>query len=381
MTRSHRPLLLLFLALGLAPLGCGGTPTGPTDTAPSAEPAPPKVDVPGGTLAEAGEVDYAVPRDFVFPVSNTGGAPLELTLLRKSCSCAKVELPAQAIAPGGQGKVTVSWTPKPGQTDWSPKPGQVEAPSVTVTVATNDPKTKEFQFTVKAHIKPLVHFLIEGKEDAFYVDFGNDPIRPGEARVRELQLFSTELPEFDLDVTCPLPGLKVSKEKLSAGAPVDEAKCGYKVELTATKDLPVGYVRTDLHITLRKLGQAPDRTLILPVYAVSGTGVVTVRQPGLFQFTKPKMTDGDTARIDVTFDVPTGNENIAVESVEPKFVQVDTPQKVSPGRWRITAHLPKDDPEAAKLQVDPPMEGQVVLKVAGLDRPVPVRVKWDPLPR
>ena len=54
---------------------------------PDAPPA--KVEVRGPTTVNAGEVDYAQPRDFTFTVANVGGQALDLTLTRKSCSCAE----------------------------------------------------------------------------------------------------------------------------------------------------------------------------------------------------------------------------------------------------------------------------------------------------
>src|SRR5438552_2142551 len=100
MTRSHRLFWLFALAFGLAALGCGGTPTTSGDSSPPPDAAPPKVEVRGDSAVNAGEVDYARPRDFAFSVANIGGSPLKLTLARKSCSCADVTVPADPIEPG-----------------------------------------------------------------------------------------------------------------------------------------------------------------------------------------------------------------------------------------------------------------------------------------
>jgi hypothetical protein len=116
----------------------------------------------------------------------------------------------------------------------------------------------------------------------------------------------------------------------------------------------------------------------VPVYAVVGAGAFSVAPEAGLVFKKPHITDEDTARVNLRFIVPPAEEAIAVTSYEPKFLKVDAPEKLSPGRWQITAHLPGGSAEAAKFQPDAFMEGQVVLKVAGQDRPVTVRVKWNP---
>jgi hypothetical protein len=174
--------------------------------------------------------------------------------------------------------------------------------------------------------------------------------------------------------------LEVKKTPLEAGKRLGsyEVRSGYTVELRATDKLPLGYFRADLHLALSKLGADPDRTITVPVYAVVGNGSFDV-SPSVLRFTKPSITDGDTAKVNLTFINPPADMSVKVKSFEPKFLQVDEPVKLAPGRWRITAHIPKDNPDAAKLQADPDgMEGQVVLEVDGLDRPFPIRVRWNP---
>ena len=158
--------------------------------------------------------------------------------------------------------------------------------------------------------------------------------------------------------------------------------CGYTVRLRTTDRLPLGYVRTVLNLALSKLGSQPDRTLTVPVYAVVGNDAYTL-SPAALVFRKPNITDEDTAKVIVTFIVKPSKEKESVEvaSYEPKFLKVDPPQSLGGGRWVITARLEQGNAEAAKFQPDAPVEGQVVLKVSGLDRPVPIRVKWDPLPK
>jgi hypothetical protein len=376
MTRFHRPPAAFLLALALTPLGCGGTPTASGGPAPDPEPAaPPKAEVRGDTNLNAPDADYARPQDFAFTVANAGGSPLELKLAHKSCSCEEVDVPASPIAPNSEGKVVVHW---------SPAVGSAGAFTIGADVQTNDPKNKVIHFAISARVRPLVRVLVEGREDNGYLDFGDDPITPGQKRTREVTVFSTSLKSFTLNAACAEPGIKIDQKPLEPGATVgqyDGVPSGYTLEVSTTKDLPPGFVRTQLNLALSGLGDGQtDRTITLPVYAVAGQGVCTV-SPAAFHFNKSSISEEDAAKVRLTYINSSDKEDVTVESVEPSFIKVDKPARGLDGKWLITAHLPGNSPEAAKYQAEPPMTGKVVLKVAGLDRPVTVEVKWNPLPK
>jgi hypothetical protein len=378
MTRSYRSFAAGLLALALAALGCGGTPT---TGGPPSEPepaAPPKAEVRGDTNLNAAEADFARPQEFTFPVANTGGSPLELKLARKTCSqkgCpgVRVDVPDAPIAPNSQGNVVLHWTPAV---------GTAGAFTFAADVQTNDPGKKLLHFAVAGRVRPLVRVFLDGREDSTEVDFGEDPIPPGGKRTREVTVFSTALKSFKLEAACDEPGFKIERKELEPGTSVGEhegVQSGYRLEISATKDLPPGYVRTRLALTLSQLGDGQaDRTITLPVTAVAGQGVCTL-SPGAFLFTKPKVSEDDTAQVRLYYINPPGKEEVTVESVEPSFLQVDKPTKeLGGGKWVITARLPANSPEAARYQADPPLRGKVVLKVAGLERPLTVPVKWEP---
>jgi hypothetical protein len=372
MTRLDRPLPVLLLALSL---GCGGTPTPTGDSGPAPGARPPKAEVRGETTLTAADLDYARPRDFTFTVANTGGSPLKLEVAHKSCSCSEVTVPPP-VAPDAEGQVVVRWTPAP---------GSVGDLALAIDVQTNDPKNRSLRFTVHGNVQPTVHVLVGGKEDRGYVDFGDDPVPPGQKRTREATVFSTKLKEFALTPgVSPPAGFEIASTPLAPGTSFgahDNALCGYKLEISTTNALPFGYVAAQLNLAVGKQSDgAPDRTITVPLYAVGGQGVCSV-SPAEFRFSKPTLAEADTAKVRLTFFSPSGKEEVSVASVEPKFLQVDRPVKGPDGKWLVTAHLPTNNPEAARYQADPPLIGRVVLKVSGLDRPVTVRVKWEPLPK
>jgi hypothetical protein len=320
-----------------------------------------------GTTLSAGDVDYGPPREYTFHVSNTGESPLKLALARKSCACAEVDMPAGPISPGEEGKVVIHWAPIVGGED-----------TVVVHLTTNDEQAA-VALTVQANLKRLVHVFVDGEEKQSYIDFGDAPILPNRPRTREVKVFSTDLPAFSLDPSTPVPGLGVAKKPLVAGERLGEyvVRSGYSVAITAGDKLPLGYLRTTLNLALGGLGDQPNRTLTVPIYAVVGSGAFSVT-PELLLFQKPHITDEDTARVHLFVNTEDKGA-VTVESWEPKFLKVDAPEKLLNGKWLITAHIPKDNEEAAKYQPDRFMEGKVVLKAPGLDRPVTIRVKWAPL--
>jgi hypothetical protein len=367
MTRPYRfgPLFLFAVAASLP--GCSGTPSTPAGPAvqPAAKPVGARANFKEGTSIAAGEVDYDQSRDYTFHVANTGDAPLKLTLTRKSCSCAGVDMPPGPIGPGEEGKVVIHWAPIVGGVD-----------NVVIYLSTNDEQAATVDLAVRATLKRLVHVLVDGKEDNSFIDFG--PVRPNMPVTRELKVFSTELPSFTLEASTPVAGLVPKKNPLPKGERLGEyvALSGYTVEMTAGDKLPLGYLRTTLSLALGGLGDQPNRTLTVPVYAEVGSGAFSV-QPELFRFKKPRITDGDTARVQL-FVNASGNDAVTVESFEPKFLKVDAPTKEPNGKWLVTAHISKDDPEAAKYQPDEFFEGKVVLKAAGVPGPITIRVKWEP---
>jgi hypothetical protein len=365
MTRAHHLLPLCVLTFGLASLGCTGSPT--TGKEGKVKSPRPRVAV-AEPLQDAGEVDLARPYEFTFDVENTGKEALKLTLLKKSCYCAEVSPAELEIAPGATGQVTLRWTPIPGQ----PSPY-----TVSLEYKTNDPDNPTQRLEVRARIKPVVRVFIPPNE-ADIIDFGDRPLDPDEEVVRRVTVFSTEVPKFTLEAASTHPGLVVTKEPLPAETPVNgyTAKSGYVVEVKTSDKLPMGYVREDLRLTI-KVPNQPDRVITLPVYAVLGNGVFKVR-PETVVFKKPLLTEEDSFKVRVEFIVPSDKESVEVIKHEPAFLVVDKPVKIRPGVWEVTVRVPKNHPEAAKIQPDQFMEGRLVLKTSGSTSEVPVRIKWNP---
>lgn len=134
------PSLALAILLTAAAPGARGE---------AAEPPPlPRIEV------EATEVDAGprlcyrdVAHDFRF--RNTGGSPLSVKVVKRSCGCTGGLVSSEAIPPGGEGTLQVSYKATPSQ----PRKGNQH---FAMTLGTNDPTRLEVIFTLKVRLVETV---------------------------------------------------------------------------------------------------------------------------------------------------------------------------------------------------------------------------------
>lgn len=361
----NRRLLVAMLLPVLAALiaGCQTPTATPTVPAAPTEPAP----VAGRaqvalkeTTHDAGETNYGETRTCPFRVGNSGTAPLRLTLDRRSCSCGEVDVPAEEIPPGGEGTVTIRW---------SPIPGNVGPYRLTAEVQTNDPETPLIRFEVQGKIVPLVRVLPESWS---FIDFST--INPRQVAERELKLISDKLDAFEVKVSASHPGLKWTVSKLEPESGEGGFRAGHAVKLKTSAELPAGYFRETLTFAITT-ADGKNWNVSIPVYGEVENGVIQVR-PREIAFRKPSVREADSKKAHVQFIVPSDDETVEVVKCEPAFLKCDAPKRLKAGLWELTIHLPADNADAAKYQPDSFFEGKILLKVSGSKEPVPVRVKW-----
>jgi hypothetical protein len=110
---------------------------------------------------------------FVFPIENTGTAPLEITQVNPGCHCLSTEYDRR-LAPGAHGSIRIIF-------DSGGRRGTIEKH---ISVETNDPESARVMLTVKA----VLHDPVE-------VTQGEDvtvPLSPGTSAEQELMLRSYE---------------------------------------------------------------------------------------------------------------------------------------------------------------------------------------------
>ncbi len=352
--------LLTITLLTLA--GCQGSPSSPAPKPkPEPEPLGPVVEVKNKVI-ETGIEDTAKTYDYPFTVANAGDQPLELKLIKKSCSCTEVEAPQEPIEPGKSAKVVFHWSPLP-----------TTSPAYTsyAELQTNDRRTPLVRLELKARVHPLIRFSPSHP----FLDFLT--LRPGKPGELTLKVFSTKLSAFDLEAAAS-PALAIAQEKLAKDALVEEtrASCGYELTLKTTDKVPPNYFRDDLVLMVKVPNQEP-RTFKLPVYANLETGDFSI-VPTQVEFRKPQVTEDDSKKVIVRFLAPSEKDAVEVVKAEPSFLTTTPPEKVGKGEWRFEVKLPRGNAEAAKFQPDGFFEGRIVLKISGAAGEVPVRVKWAP---
>jgi hypothetical protein len=319
------------------------------------------------TSRDAGEVDFARPVEVEFAVSNAGGLPLRLTLIRKSCSCGVVQPAEQDIAAGEAGVVRIRWTPIP---------GSVGPYVLSTDFETNDPEHPLLGLEVKGQVQPQIRIW---PEHWAYVDLGR--LRPGSVVTRELSVFSTRLDQFGLRARLAGPsapaGLSIVCAPLEAGAAIGDfrAASGYRVTIQTSPALPAGYLRETLMLTLLPPGE-PPRMVELPVYGEVDNGVVRIL-PEEVKFERARVTEADSKKVRVQFLVPAQGQTAQVVRCEPSFLTTGPVVAVNPqGLWQFTVSIPANHPEAARYQAEGFFEGRIILRLSDERSELAVRVKW-----
>lgn len=373
MKKRHEGWVLFLLPVLLG--GCSGSQNSNVAISPSTQrPAElvalgPRL-VTKSTSIEANDVEFGIPKDYVFTLENIGDKPLNLEVHSKACACSEISLPAE-IRPRQTGEVRIRWAPVPGD------PLSKRLPTV---LKTNDPTHDKLTLEIKAQINPRIRVY---PFNLAYIDF--DQLSAAKAE-RVIIVCSTKLNEFGLSASIrdgnEPPAYQVHVAPLEAGGTVIESqpiKSGYAVTVSTLDKLPQGYLRRDLLLQVTIPGESA-REIVLPIYGKVENGIFTVA-PSEVEFKVKNLADGDQARAVVNFLVPSPNEKVEVLRCEPSFIQAEAPKLATPdkwGRWTLNLRIPKDNPAAMKLQPEKFFEGIVYLKVSGSDTPVPIRVKWNP---
>jgi hypothetical protein len=365
MNKCMKMRWVVWLGLIVTAAGCRDAVSTPSSRQATPEAAKGPLVVLDERRREVGEVDVQ-PRPYTFTITNGGDQPLQLEVVKKSCSCTEVQLPPAPIAPGQRGDVTLRWAPTPNQS------GPV---AVSADLATNDPQTPLLQLEVKAQANPLIRIAPESRA---FVDF--DQLQPGKPSERQVKVFSTRLSHFELQAKTTHPGLAVTTAPLAAESQVEgvRALSGYAVVVKTTDKLPGGYFSENLLLSVQAPGEAA-RTIEMPVYGENRSGKFTLG-PQEVQFQKPKVTEPDTKIVRVHFLAAADDESVDIVKQEPAFLVCDPPHKRQPGDWEFKISLPANNAEAAKLQPDGFFAGRIVLqlKTAGTTQEAQVRVKWKP---
>jgi hypothetical protein len=239
-------------------------PAGPAE---STEPTPsktgphPKVVLPEAVF-DFGVMPVGETRKHVFVVRNEGEAPLRLGKPTTTCQCTVSESAQNQIPPGGEGTITLEWSPA-GATPTFDK-GAV--------LKTNDPKKPEIQLSVVGIVDEWIRVEPQGTWNVGEVDRDVPANLSGYLFSRLLDTFAIE------SITTTNPLLTVEAEPASPETIKEyEAKCGYRLKAKLAPGMPAGrisekvVVKTDVkdedfdEITFEFVGMRPGPIQILPL--------------------------------------------------------------------------------------------------------------------
>ena len=250
------------------------TPTvGPHKTAAagSDEPVPaekgphPKAVVPE-MVYEFGVMRMGESQEHEFIVRNEGKAPLKLGTPQTTCQCTVSEAAKKPIPPGGEGTITLKWTPAV----------ETETFDKGAMIRTNDPKMPEIRLRVVGKVEQLL--LMEP----------NGTWKIGDVTDRENIevagfIFSRLLDSFEIEsIESSNPLLKakaipISEEEMTQ----HEAKSGYKIAATLEPGMPVGRFQEKLTIKTDIKDNEKASKLEIPVEGTRQGPVVIIPTPGV----------------------------------------------------------------------------------------------------
>ena len=183
-----------------------------------------------------GQMELGREKSHEFVIRNVGDAPLKLTVGPTSCKCTLSEVQAGAIAPGESTTVKLEWSAK---SDRGPF-------RQTATIHTNDPRRPDIELEIDGEIVDA-----SGLQPT---DFNFDKLAVDESKSAEVYVMamlqddltvnSAELTSEDTRDKFDVKIEPVERDKL----PVNTARAGVRITLTAKQGLPIG--RFNQYLTL-----------------------------------------------------------------------------------------------------------------------------------
>ncbi len=331
------------------------------DAATSAKPAP-RVYVDESNF-EFGSMQNNTTQSHEFTFENRGDQPLVLIAGQPTCKCTIGEVPAQPIPPGGAGRVLVEWTPR-ALGDFR----QI-AP-----ILTNDLRTPRVELTVHGTVVATA-----GLEPQQF-DFGR--IHVGDPAKATALLTSMDRESFQLTVEPPTesdgrPLLTAETSPLSADELPDGAKSGYRITLTASDRLPIGFFLESVTLKTDLKGME----LIRPFAQAQVEGDFSIRgqsfnqEMSLLNLGVIPSSEGKISKLLVVLRGEHADDlEMEVESVDPPEIEVRLAEIEHPkpglAHVKMEVRIPPGAPPIVRLGNDLSDDGEVRLRTNHPDSPV-----------
>ncbi len=256
-----------------------------------------------------------------FVIKNTGEGPLKLAQGYATCKCTIGDLGSDEIPPGGEGTVTVEWTPQ----------AQSRSFSQSAIVYTNDPENPQFTFAVNGMVTSNVITQPEGP-------WLLGTLIEGEQKELTGHVVSMLSDQFEI------LSIKSSNDYVTATwEPIDEqnlaeveGKCGYTVNVVVAPKMPVG----DFTETLTVETDLPESGTITFILSGNRAGPFSMVGQGYsasqrtFNLGRMLSTDGKTHRATLFVLGNTSPIEVRFQSAEPPIVNVTVTEEDFTGDGR-----------------------------------------------
>jgi hypothetical protein len=342
-------------------------PTLPTSVAKDSELPPassePQADF-GETTFNFDKMESGTTQRHVFPIKNTGTAPLTLTFVSHTCKCTTVELNGKSVEPGSSDLI------KPGEEgrvllEWAAKvPAGRFRHGATFT--TNDPKHPRLELTVEGDIVESTTLY------PAQLDFGS--IRVGQTGKAELLVLSFLEPEVQVtshEVTDPklAEHLKVSIEPVAKDQlPSKDAEAGVRVVAEYTPSGDLGQFGGSLKLKTN-LKRAPS--LEVPIFGnvkgdISFTGTGWTEATGILRMAPTDSAHGTKSQLYAYLRGPhAATTKLSIARIDPPELKValGDPQAINDKIIKVplTVEIPPGTRPMVRAGEDQGGEGEIVL--------------------
>jgi hypothetical protein len=372
---NWRPGWIVLPWAGLLFLGCAKDPTkdssetvdkGTVSTTPATRPAETAPSATGLVVVrgsgDLGTADYGEKRSTSFTIKNQTRKTVNLQVIHKSCECSALEVKPMELPAGDSAIVTMDWQPK-----FHPTETKMHVDLLRAVIRAKEDPRLEVTLEARGRIVPALQVsLPRGRLNFDRLELAD--LKTGKKELAAV-IFTTDAKHkgFTLEARSSTPGIKLvppqpvrldAAEMSQLGA-VD----GYRLNIRCAEGLPVGSFNELVRVKSSIYG---NHELDLPVEGYVDAGAVSTNPP-LASVHLPEKIDLATGYrctpITLTLNFEPGRM-LAVESVEPAFLQVTT-KKVMDNVWQINVEVPAG--EAAIRKGLPAKQAEEFL-VTGWDR-------------
>ena len=287
-----------------------------------------------------GRMDPLERRSHTFVIRNEGTAPLTIRQGATSCKCTLGEVANNAVPPGGQTTVTLTWTTSKDKSEVFAQEAEI---------FTNDPENDYILFRIRGEI------ISELKIDPPLFALPNlSPISPIESTVTissqiwddfEISDVSGSLNDMTWDVS------PVSSELASSR----DIKSGYEIKIHAQNDMPRGPFSGWLRLNITPQGgepaefEIPIRGNVLRRVSIYGEGIDST---GTIKLGKVRWGKGLKRYFLVKVRDPDPILEVQQLETTPDFLKVSflaNEQVDKPGLYRMLLEIPKTAPPSVYM--------------------------------